>query len=213
MLDYSVNIYITLIVIINPIGMASFYHEMTKDYSRKEQLIISREVAIYSFILYFSYIIFGSVVLNFFGITTPFIHVGGGIMLSYYAWKMISEETRDNNLDATTLKKRDSIIFVPLVMPLTVGAGSMAAALSIGQALAEKKLPIFSLFEHILFVVVSLFFVILTVYVSYRNAGAILKKLGKRGTIVVQKISAFLLFCIGLQILWRGLETLIKTLD
>jgi len=211
-LQFFVSVYITLIVIINPIGMASFYHEITKNYPRDEQLIILRDVAIYSFSMYFGFIIFGSVILNFFGIKTPFIHIAGGLMLSYYAWKMINEETRDNDLDMKKLKKRDSITFVPLVMPITVGAGSMAAALSLGQKIADKDLGILALLNYSLVVAVSVSLVIATVYITYRNANIILKYLGKRGTIVIQKISAFLLFCIGLQVLWRGVEALIKGL-
>ena len=37
----------------------------------------------------------------------------------------------------------------------------------------------------------------------------VLRKLGDVGTIVVAKLTAFILLCIGVQILWNGASTLL----
>ena len=44
----------------------------------------------------------------------------------------------------------------------------------------------------------------LTIYVCYRYAGGVVALLGERGTNVVMRLSAFILFCIGIQIIWNG---------
>jgi multiple antibiotic resistance protein len=51
--------------------------------------------------------------------------------------------------------------------------------------------------------------VVLTVYLCYRYADVVLRKLGDVGTIVVAKLTAFILLCIGVQILWNGASTLL----
>jgi multiple antibiotic resistance protein len=52
----------------------------------------------------------------------------------------------------------------------------------------------------------------LTIYVCYRFAENTIALLGKAGTNVVVRLSAFILLCIGIQILWTGYSTLAATL-
>ena len=48
----------------------------------------------------------------------------------------------------------------------------------------------------------------LTVYLSYRFAEKVLGFLGHAGTDVVLRLSAFILLCLGVQIVWRGLAVM-----
>ena len=47
-----------------------------------------------------------------------------------------------------------------------------------------------------------------TIYVCYRFAERTIALLGKSGTNVVVRLSAFILLCIGIQILWTGYSAL-----
>ena len=49
----------------------------------------------------------------------------------------------------------------------------------------------------------------LSIYVCYRFADTIVAVLGKRGTDVVMRLSAFILLCIGIQIIWTGYSSLV----
>ncbi|MGB8785557.1 MAG: MarC family protein, partial [Terriglobales bacterium] len=55
-------------------------------------------------------------------------------------------------------------------------------------------------------------FVALTIYLSYAYADRLASKLGPTGTNVILKLSAFLLVCIGVQILWNGASKLLSSL-
>ena len=50
--------------------------------------------------------------------------------------------------------------------------------------------------------------VAVTIYICYRFAEPTIATLGKHGTNVVVRLSAFLLLCIGIQIVWTGLSEL-----
>ena len=50
------------------------------------------------------------------------------------------------------------------------------------------------------------------IYVSYRQSARLAKAIGPTGTIVVVRLTAFLLFCIGIQIAWSGAFQLLSTL-
>ena len=49
------------------------------------------------------------------------------------------------------------------------------------------------------------------IYVFYSNTARLIHRLGPRGEQIVNRLSAFLVFCIGMQIAWSGLKTLLKT--
>lgn len=42
------------------------------------------------------------------------------------------------------------------------------------------------------------------IYVSYRYSTALLNRLGDIGTVVMMRFVAFILLCIGLQMVWTG---------
>jgi multiple antibiotic resistance protein len=51
-----------------------------------------------------------------------------------------------------------------------------------------------------------------SVYICFAYAERVEKLLGRAGTDIVVRLSAFILFCIGVQILWTGLSELLLTL-
>ena len=96
--------------------------------------------------------------------------------------------------------------FYPLTMPLTVGPGSMSVALTLG-ANPEPGLrsKVVTAMAH----TVGILIVAVAVYLCYRHADRIVKQLGPTGTSVVVRLSAFILLCIGVQIIWNGARALL----
>jgi multiple antibiotic resistance protein len=99
--------------------------------------------------------------------------------------------------------------FYPLTMPLTVGPGSIAVAIGLGSQRPEGSLTLSQvalLGGSAIAGVVALTF---TVYVCYRFAKRTTALLGENGVNVVIRLSAFILLCIGIQVLWTGYSTLV----
>jgi multiple antibiotic resistance protein len=97
-----------------------------------------------------------------------------------------------------------------LTMPLTTGPGTISVAISIGASRPSGfHAPLLEFFLQTLAAVALL---ALTVYVFYRNSSRLADLVGPTGTTIVVKLSAFLLFCIGIQVLWNGLAELLGTL-
>ena len=57
--------------------------------------------------------------------------------------------------------------------------------------------------------VLGILAVTLTIYIAYREASGIQRVLGVNGTNVLMRLFAFILFLIGLQIVWGGVGALI----
>ena len=89
-------------------------------------------------------------------------------------------------------------------MPLTVGPGSISVAITLGS---HRPVAPAGMFDFALLVggaVAGLVAIALTIFLSYRFAERIITVLGPRGTSVMIRLSAFILLCIGVEILWYG---------
>jgi multiple antibiotic resistance protein len=100
--------------------------------------------------------------------------------------------------------------FYPLTMPLTVGPGSIATAITLG---ANAPAPGGgNLFLALLDAILGSLLLALYVFLCYAFSDRSGKLLSPAAMNVITRLSAFLLTCIGLQIVWNGLSALIHTL-
>jgi len=171
---------------------------------------MAKAVAVDSFLLLLASALIGSYVLDFFGLSIPAVQVAGGVVVCSIAWSMLNSPNSPPTLarEPSTLTSAEfsQRAFYPLTMPLTVGPGSIAVALTLG---ANQPRGLRSLALTVLAHAIGIFIVALSVYFCYRYADRILKKLGPTGTSVLIRLSAFILLCIGVQICWNGLQALL----
>ena len=204
-------VYAGLFPIVNPIGGAPVFLGLTASCSEAERNSLARRVSINSFLLLAGSLFIGSHVLEFFGITLPVVRIAGGLVLIAFGWKLLQsgadvESERSGNAD-TPSSAMDS--FYPLTMPLTVGPGSMSVAIALGSQRPSGSLDLYQLALLAGAAVIGIVATAVTVYICYRYAERIIAMLGKSGTNVVVRLSAFILLCIGIQILWTGYSTLV----
>ena len=100
--------------------------------------------------------------------------------------------------------------FFPLTMPLTTGPGTIAAAVALGadRAAAAAGGPALSSLVSVLVAAA----VALAILHAYRNAGAMARLFGREGTHAVTRLSAFLLLCVGVQIVLTGASDALRPL-
>ncbi len=92
-------------------------------------------------------------------------------------------------------------------MPLTVGPGSISVAITLGsQRPGGPDLAHLAILGAA--AIAGLLAIAATIFLSYRFAERITAALGERGTSVLVRLCAFILFCIGIQIIWNGWRTL-----
>jgi multiple antibiotic resistance protein len=93
-------------------------------------------------------------------------------------------------------------------MPVTTGPGTISVAIALGTGSAAGTNPL-------LFAVQALAttaLICLLIFGLYASASRVAPVIGPTGTNVVLRLSAFLLFCIGIQVLWGGAAELITSL-
>ena len=200
-----------LLPIVDPLGAAPIYLAMTADFTPDERGRMAKAVAVNSFLLLIASTLIGAYVLDFFGLSIPAVQIAGGILVCAIAWSLLNSPNSAPALarDGPSTETSDAFgqhAFYPLTMPLTVGPGSISVALTLGANPPQGVRPlVVTALAH----GVGILIVALVVYLCYRYADRILRKLAPVGTGVVVRLSAFILLCIGVQIVWNGLHALL----
>jgi multiple antibiotic resistance protein len=196
--------YAALFPIVNPVGSAPLFLGLTQFCTDRERNALVLRVAINSFFLLLGSLLVGSHVLQFFGISLPVVRIGGGLVVTSFGWKLLnSDERPDSAGDATKNASPVPDPFYPLTMPLTVGPGSISVAITLGSQ-RPKGVDWSQFTQYETAEVVGIFAIVVSVYFCYRFAQRTVSALGKTGTNVIVRLSAFIMLCIGIQILWSG---------
>jgi multiple antibiotic resistance protein len=199
-----------LFPIVDPLGGAPIYLAMVSSLTPPDRARTARLVSINSFFLLAVSVLIGAYVLDIFGVSIPAVQVGGGLIVCAIGWSFLMTPASPAVSDRVTAPDPDLLTqraFYPLTMPLTVGPGSISVAITLG---ANPPREFRSLFTTALAHVIGVFIVAVSIYLCYRYADRILNKLGRTGTNVLIRLSAFILFCIGVQIIWNGLRAMLS---
>jgi multiple antibiotic resistance protein len=200
-----------LFPIVDPLGGSPIFLALTDGYSPETRRALSRRIAIDSLYLLMGAYLIGSHVLTFFGISLPVVQVSGGLVVMATGWTMLKQPDDTERSEVTTSVQTPDPFrraFYPLTLPLTVGPGSISVAITLGangahhggiDALAVAAALLGSLL------------LALSIYLCYGFADRLARLLGPTATIVVTRLSAFLLLCIGVQIIWNGISGLLAS--
>ncbi|MEB0140274.1 MULTISPECIES: MarC family protein [unclassified Undibacterium] len=208
---------VTVLPILNPIAIAPIFLSMTGPIEPQLANRLAKRIALNCFFLLLGAIFIGSYVLDFFGISIPIVRVAGGIVVSMAGWKLLNDQSQDKLLNSVAAThggswSREELrtrSFYPFSFPLTVGPGTIAAAVALGAQMPHKPV------DWLVTGIASAIGVLLTtlvVYLCYRFARNMERFLGDIGATVVLRLSAFILLCIGISIGWAGISDLISEL-
>ena len=171
---------------------------------------MARKIAFYSFVTLVVSMLIGAYVLKVFGISMPVLRVAGGIVIALSAWSMLTADDEGEKqkaaLEDASGREAEHMAFYPLTMPVTTGPGTISVAIALGTGSARRPV----LFAIEAFATAAL--ICLLIYWFYAGSSRLAKAVGPTGTSIIARLSAFLLFCIGIQVLWTGLAELLTTL-
>lgn len=202
-------VFAALFPIVNPLGGAPIFLAMTTDCTPAERASLARRVTVNAFFLLMASVATGTYVLELFGLSVPVVQVGGGLVVSALGWRLLQDPSAIDAPTATSALRGRNRAFYPLTMPLTVGPGSISVAITIG---ANHPDSVRSLLINVPAALIGVSLVAATVFVAYRYADRVSRVIGETGMSVLLRLSAFILLCIGVQIVWNGASALLRSL-
>ncbi|MBZ8141796.1 antibiotic resistance protein [Rubrivivax gelatinosus] len=201
-----------ILPILNPAATAPIFLGLTEGASEATRALLARRIARNMLALMTGSMLVGSYVLDFFGISLAIVRVGGGLIVAATAWRMLTVtpatiESRSDIAQAFSPENAHRQAFYPLTFPISCGPGSIAAAITVGVALHDAAISVSLVRMGGAFAGLALIAVVL--YLAFRYAQRLLRPLGETGTVVFLRLSAFILLCLGVQIVWDGVSELL----
>ena len=208
-MELLIKPFITLLAIVNPIGVVPFFIHFTRNFSAEQRARTARVAAFTAFLVIAISALLGLQVLNFFGISLASFQVGGGLLLLMSAIQMLHAEPaestgQDIDSGASRADSGASIAVVPLAIPLLTGPATISTVV----IYAEKSRKIF---EYGTLVVYGLIIALIT-WAVFSAAERIGNFLGQTGINVMTRLMGLILAAIAVEVMADGLLKLFPIL-
>lgn len=189
---------IALLPIINPFSTAPMFLAITEgdtDDERREQ---ARKAVIYMVCILVAFLVGGSFIMQFFGLSLPGLRIAGGILVAGVGMRMLypRDEGIQTRAERDESKRKQDVSFTPLAMPSLAGPGAISVTIGL-TSLATGWLDFASIIVGILLVAVI-------VLATLRLSTKLVNVLGVNGLHAMTKIMGFLILCVGVQFIVTG---------
>ncbi|MNJ96779.1 inner membrane protein [compost metagenome] len=201
--------FVALFPPVNPLGTALIINPMLDQLNSQQRRRAAAKIAFYSFSLCVATLFVGSWLFNLFGISLPIVQIAGGVLICKMGWDLLSKNTptpsKTQPLSTDSpVGGVENILFYPLAFPMTTGAGSISVLLTLSAHGHSRDVPVY--LTNLASLIIAVTLLCAMVYVCYAYTPFLLKRLGPSGEQIVNRLSAFLVFCVGLQIASGGVS-------
>ena len=204
--DALLNAFITLLVTIDPIGLAPLFLGLTDGMSRSQRLSVGLRASAIAFCLLALFLFAGNAILNNLGITIHAFRVAGGLLLFYIAFEMVFGSRQDrketSSREAITKDHIANIAVFPLALPLIAGPGAISAAILLSTENSGSLE-----WRGLMLLVIAA--VICLVVLSFMAAQVIARYLGHTGRMILTRLLGVLLAALSVQFVVDGLKPLL----
>lgn len=199
-----------LLPIVNPFSVAPLFLSLTADLTEGERRRQALKACVYGFLILLTFLLLGSFIIEFFGISISGIRVAGGMVITFIGLRMLFPEPHPTAQTGSGEDRRDvDIAFTPMAMPSLAGPGSISLALSAAGQI-EGRGGGSSAYLSYLAVILGMAATFLIAYVTLLAAGYMVRFLGRAGTDAMTRIFGFLLICIGIQFILSGIASFFR---
>ena len=201
-----------LFSIVNPISGGFIFRGVTASRTQEARNRLAWLVAMNSLGVMVVALWAGSYILAFFGISLAALRVAGGLVVALSGWTLLNAPDKREGMkqeQAASAEGLEDVALFPLTIPFTTGPGTISVAVALGAGHPRLFGGLGWFFLGMTAAAVAMTAVI---WVTYHYAERLSGMMGPTGSRTVTRISAFLLLCIGVQILITGVEDVLRPL-
>jgi multiple antibiotic resistance protein len=203
--DILFNAFVTLLVTIDPPGLAPLFLALTGGMNRSQRQQVAIRASLIGFIVLAVFALAGAEILGVFGITLPAFRVAGGLLLFFIAFEMIFERRQDRKeKSADTAITQDMIRDIaafPLAIPLIAGPGAISATVLLS---GKFQGPL-----SVLGLIAIIFACLVISYLVFVLAEHIDRFLGVTGRSILTRLLGVILAALAIQFVADGIRALI----
>jgi multiple antibiotic resistance protein len=183
------EIYVTLLVIVDPPGMVPVFLALTSTLPARHRVLAGTQAVALALGVIVVFAVAGQTLLDYLHVQLPALQGAGGLLLVLVALQLLTGKTDAPEEQGGTT----NVALVPLGTPLLAGPGAIVATMLFAQR-ADGVVDQVILFGGIIAVM-------LTVWLVLRFAGLIVKLLRPGGIEVLTRIAGLLLAAIAVQLI------------
>ncbi|MCC0031022.1 MAG: MarC family protein [Brucellaceae bacterium] len=203
--DSLFNAFVTLLVTIDPPGLAPIFLALTTGMSRAERGQVALRGSVTAFALLVGFAVLGRAVLDIFGISIGAFRVAGGLLLFWIAFEMIFERRQERHERsaerAITKDMIRNIAVFPLAIPLIAGPGAISATILLSGQYASPA--------GIAALIAIIVLCCLACYAVFLLAERIDGLMGTTGRIILTRLLGVILSALAVQFVADGVKAII----
>jgi multiple antibiotic resistance protein len=206
---------IALFPVVNPLGSAFMVSPYLVILDKDKRRVAVQKITFYAFCICTVSLFAGHWILELFGLSIPVIQLAGGIMICKIGWESLASDKKpDDNESALTNGNTDRFtyiqdkLFYPITFPVTTGAGTISVLFTLSAHSARANVKQYLI--NTCAILLAIVFICILIYIFYLNTKRIINFVGSQGKTIIDRITAFLIFCVGLQIAVTGISSLVK---
>jgi multiple antibiotic resistance protein len=195
---------VALFAIVDPVGVIPIFLLATRGFTMAQSHAAARVAALTVLGVLAVFIFAGEPMLTFFGIRLASFSVAGGLLLLLLALAMVQAHVspqRQTQDEAAETGERDAVGVVPLGVPLLAGPGAITHVIVAASASRGHVLQ-----QSLQLIPVAL--VALSVWLAFRAAPLIARRLGRTGIHVVTRLMGLIIAAISIEMIASGLGEL-----
>lgn len=207
--EYLVITFLALLPIANPFSAAPLFISLTSNLPSTERSAVAKQTCIYMAAVLLVFLLAGSLVLEFFGISENSLRTAGGLIIGFIGFRMLFPPSQAQQIsEAKGAEANENIAFTPLAVPMLSGPGSIAVVIGLSAEVATESLGEGRIASY-LFVGVGIISMAFFAWLVLRASASVVRFLGHSGIDGLTRIMGFFLICIGVEFLAAGIEGLI----
>ena len=200
-ITFFIAAFTSIISVANPLAAMPVFVSLTEQNTEQERTLIAKKSAFYMFLVLAVFLVAGTYIMSFFGISLPGIRIAGGLIILRAAYAMLNPDNTGRKLsdeDRLAAKSKEDVSFSPMAMPMLSGPGSIAVVIGLAsQAEGVMDIVIGS---------VAIAFVALIAYAMLRLAPFSARYIGPTGMGAVTRMMGFIAMAIGVQFILNGVS-------
>jgi len=200
MAEQLISAFVTLLVVIDPIGMAPIFIGLTSGLDETIRRKVAAQASIIAFCVLAGSALIGERLLGWLGISLAAFRIAGGLLLFAIAFEMVFQRRTERKTDQAG-QPGTAIAAFPLAIPLMAGPGAITAMVLLAGRTNHNPFLLAA-------VIAIMGVMMLSSWLVFRGAPQLERLLGRQGEAILGRLLGVLLAALAVQYVADGVRAL-----
>jgi multiple antibiotic resistance protein len=187
-ITFTIQSFVTLLVIMDPPGATPIFLSLVADKSAKVRRQLAVQAALVSLLVISVFALFGRLILSYLNVSIEALQGAGGLLLLLISLELLTGRSGENSKSENA-----NVALVPLGTPLLAGPGAIVATMLFVQEATTTP--------YVIGLIVAVVAVHVVIALALLSSTTILRVIREAGVTLVARIAGLLLAAIAVQMI------------